>query len=168
MADDELTEDPVEVAGDDKKKNLIIFVGALLVAIGTSVGGTVFFLSEAEAPAEEVVEVVVEPPTLAIYHNMRPPYIINYVTGAKPRYLQAEFSVMARDSQAIEAVVSHMPLIRSEIVSFLTDQNFLELQTQEGKNEMRKGIVNIVNDVLTRFDVQPGVENAFITSFVLQ
>lgn len=168
MADDELTEDLVEVAGDDKKKNLIIFIGALLVAIGTSVGGTIFFLSEAEAPSEELVEVVVEPPTLAIYHNMRPPYIINYVTGAKPRYLQAEFSVMARNNQAIEAVVTHMPLIRSEIVSFLTDQNFVELQTQEGKNEMRKGIVNIVNGILARFDVQPGVENALITSFVLQ
>ena len=152
----------------DKKKNLIIFIGALLVAIGTSVGGTIFFLSDAQAPAQEVVEVVVETPDVAIYHNMRPPYIINYVTGAKPRFLQAEFSVMARNTQAIEAVVTHMPLIRSEIVSFLTDQDFLALQTQEGKNAIRKGIVTLINDTLSQFDVQPGIESALITNFVLQ
>ena len=99
---------------------------------------------------------------------MRPAYIINYVTGAKPRFLQAEFTVMARNEAAIEAVILHMPLIRSEIVNFLTEQNFLELQTQEGKELVRQGIVVLVNNILESYQISPGIESALITNFVLQ
>ena len=107
-------------------------------------------------------------PKTAIYHNMRPPYVINYLTGTKPRYLQAEFTVMARDEGAIEAVILHMPLIRSQIVSYLTEQNFLELQTHEGKESVRVGMVELINQILGSYDVNHGVESVLITNFVLQ
>lgn len=75
---------------------------------------------------------------------------------------------MSRNERAIEAVILHMPLIRSEIISFLTEQNFLELQTQEGKEAVRRGIVDLVNKILSSYDIQPGIESALITNFVLQ
>ena len=165
MADEEQTQEEATEGGG--KKNIIIFAVVLVVAIGASVGGTLFFLGSDE-PTPEPVAVVSSKPETAIYHNMRPPYIINYLTGAKPRYLQAEFSIMSRDEQVIEAVVMHMPLIRSRVVSFLTDQNFLELQTQEGKEAVRQGIVDLINDNLEQLNVTPGVESALFTNFVLQ
>jgi flagellar FliL protein len=149
------------------KKNIVLFAVVLLVAIGASVGGTIYFLGAESAP-----EVKTEAPTStkqqAIYHNMRPPYIVNYLTGTKPRYLQAEFTIMSRNEESIEALILHMPLIRSEIVSYLSEQNFLELQTQEGKEAIRKGIVALINEILATYDVKPGVESALITNFVLQ
>ncbi|MCR9261273.1 MAG: flagellar basal body-associated FliL family protein [Pseudomonadaceae bacterium] len=158
-----------EAATGGGKKNVIIFVIALMVAVGASVGGTVFFLSSGEETVEvEPVEAASSKPKTAIYHNMRPPYIVNYLTGSKPRYLQAEFTIMARNEAAIEAVILHMPLIRSEIVSYLSEQNFLELQTQEGKEAVRRGIVDLVNRVLATYDVSPGIESALFTNFVLQ
>ena len=99
---------------------------------------------------------------------MRPAFVVNYLTGAKPRYLQAELTIMARNEGAIEAVILHMPLIRSEIISYLTEQNFLELQTQEGKESIRRGIVDLVNSILATYNVQPGIESALLTNFVLQ
>ncbi|NKB98021.1 MAG: hypothetical protein GKR90_05925 [Pseudomonadales bacterium] len=164
MADEEL-ENPPE---GGSKKNVIIFAVALVVAIGASVGGTLFFLGGNDEPEAVAAVAPTNKPKTAIYQNMRPPYVINYLTGAKPRYLQAEFSIMARDEKAIESVITHMPLIRSQIVGFLTDQNFLELQTQEGKDAVRLGIVQLINDNLARLDVQPGIETALITNFVLQ
>ena len=150
------------------KKNILLFGGILLVAVGASVGGTIYFLA-GEEPAEEVVETVVSnKPATAIYHNMRPPYVINYLTGSKPRYLQAEFSIMARNELAIEAVITHTPLIRSQIVNYLTERDFLELQTQEGKEEVRHGIVQLINEALAKHEVSPGIESALITNFVLQ
>ena len=157
------TEEQTEGGG---KKNIILFAVALVVAIGASVGGTLFFLGGGDEAAEEVV--VSNQPATAIYHNMRPPYIINYLTGAKPRYLQAEFSIMARDAAVIESVILHMPLIRSQIVGFLTEQNFVELQTQEGKEAVRQGIVELINETLTAHNERPGIEAALITNFVLQ
>ncbi len=164
MAENE-TEEAAPASGG--KKNLIIFAGVLVVAIGASVGGTLFFLG-GESPSEVTDPEPVVTRQEAIYHNMRPPYIINYVTGAKPRYLQAEFTIMSRNEASIEAVVLHMPLIRSEIVSYLSRQSFLELQTQEGKEAIRRGIVDVINNILTSYNVTPGVESAFITAFVLQ
>lgn len=163
MAEEESTEAQEEGGG---KKNIIIFAVVLLVAVGASVGGTMFFLGGDESA--EVADTEIDKPKTAIYHNMRPPYIINYLTGAKPRYLQAEFSIMARDEKVIEAVILHMPLIRSSIVNFLTEQSFVELQTQEGKEAVRQGIVELINDQLTQHNEAPGVESALITNFVLQ
>lgn len=167
MAEAAETESEQPAAGG--KKNIILFAVILLVAVGASVGGTIFFLSTGDEPAEEVAEQpATNKPKTAIYHNMRPPYVVNYLTGAKPRYLQAEFTIMARNEAAIEAVILHMPLIRSEIVGYLTEQNFLELQTQEGKEAVRRGIVELINGILASYNVQPGIESALITNFVLQ
>jgi len=158
-----------EAATGGGKKNVILFAIALVVAVAASVGGTIFFLSSSDdsAPAQDAKPSNNKPQT-AIYHNMRPPYVVNYLTGSKPRYLQAEFTIMARNEAAIEAVILHMPLIRSEIVSYLSEQNFLELQTQEGKEKVRRGIVELVNRLLATYDVSPGIESALFTNFVLQ
>ena len=162
MADEETQE---EQSGGSK--NIIMFAVALVVAIGASVGGTIFFLG-GEEEAQAVATPLSTKPKTAIYHNMRPAYVINYLTGTKPRYLQAEFTVMARDEGAIEAVILHTPLIRSQIVSFLTEQNFLELQTNEGKEAVREGIVALINQILASYEVAQGVESVLITNFVLQ
>ena len=151
------------------KKNIILFAVALIVAVGASVGGTFFFLSSGNDEAAVVEAAPVDDkPQVAIYYNMRPAYIVNYLTGSKPRYLQAEFTIMARNEEAIEAVILHMPLIRSEIINFLNEQNFMELQTQEGKEAVRLGIVELSNKILSAYGVQPGIEAALITNFVLQ
>ena len=151
-----------------KMKNMLIFGAALLLAVAGSVGGTFYFLSggEEEVVVEEPVDT--NKPKTAIYHNMRPPYVINYLTGAKPRYLQAEFTIMARDEAAIEAVILHMPLIRSQVVSFLTEQSFIELQTQEGKESVRLGMVDLINQLLESQNVSQGIESVLFTNFVLQ
>ena len=161
-------EDQVENEEGGGKKNIILFGVVLLVAIASSVGGTLFFLGGDTAAPEQVEVEVSDTPVEAVYHNMRPPFIINYLTGSKPRYLQAEVSIMSRNPAAIETVIAHMPLIRSEIVSFLTDQNFLELQTQEGKEAVRAGIVDLINQALAEREVTPGIESALLTNFVLQ
>ena len=167
MAENQAEEENEEGGDGGGKKNIIMFAVILLVAVGVSVGGTLFFLGGEEEAVAVQVQTTNKPKT-AIYHNMRPPFVINYLTGTKPRYLQAEFTVMARDGDTVEAVILHMPLIRSMIVGFLTEQNFLELQTQEGKEAVREGMVELINQILASYDVQTGVESVLITNFVLQ
>ncbi|MEZ5550101.1 MAG: flagellar basal body-associated FliL family protein [Pseudomonadales bacterium] len=148
------------------KKTLILFGVALLVAIGASVGGTIMFLGVGDETAPEAA--VAPTPDKAIYHSLRPAFIINYVTGSKPRFLQAELTVMARNPAVIEAMIDHMPLVRSSIVTYLTDQDFFELQTQAGKESLREGIRALVDELLLREEQIQGVESVLLTNFVLQ
>lgn len=158
---------PAAEAGGGSKKTIIMFAVIVLLAVGASVGGTMLFLggSEPEVAVEEVAPVSVQ---AAIYHNLRPAFIINYVTGSKPRFLQADLTIMARDPNVVEALVNHSPLVRSRIVNYLTDQDFFALQTHEGKQNLREGLRELLDATLREQAQVAGVESVLLTNFVMQ
>lgn len=151
------------------KKNLIVIAAVVLVAIGASIGGTLFFLAPEEVVQESAdAAPVTETAEKAIYHNLRPPFIVNFLAGNKPRYLQAEVTVMARDHVVIEAVINHTPLIRSRVVNFFADQDYRDLQTHEGKQALREGIRDAIEGVLAEESETLGIEAVLLTNFVMQ
>ena len=164
MADEAATTD----SAGGSKKTVILFAVALLAAIGASAGGTMYFLGAGEAVPEGDAQPAPDKPATAIYHNLRPAFIVNYVTGSKPRLLQVELTVMARDPEVVEALISHMPLIRSQIVAFLTDQDFFELQTHAGKEALRQGLRALIDGTLMAEEQIQGVESVLLTNFVMQ
>ena len=107
-------------------------------------------------------------PKAAIYHNLRPPFIVNFIAGNKPRYLQAELTVMSRNSSIVEAVIQHAPLVRSRIVDLLADQDYLSLQTPDGKEKLREDLKQRINEVLNGEGEEGGIESVLITNFVMQ
>ena len=167
MADaEEAAVEEEETSGGGNKKLIIIFAAVLLVAVGGSVAATMFLLGGDESAEEEVVEEPV--PTKAIYHELRPAFVVNYVIGAKPRYLQTELSVMSRAPSAIDAVITHGPLVRARILSHLTDQSFTDLQTEEGKKALQESTVSLLNELLAEQDAEGEVEAVLFSSFVMQ
>ncbi|HEX7036021.1 MAG TPA: flagellar basal body-associated FliL family protein [Pseudomonadales bacterium] len=153
-------------AGTDRK-NLIVLAIAVLTAVAASIGGTLYFIggadqdAGAQAPAHDK-------PAKAIYHSLRPPFLVNYVTGTKPRYLQAELTVMSRDPEVIRGLVNHMPLVRSQILTYLTDLDFYELQSEEGKEAAREGLRRLIDQVLRDNAGVEGVESVLFNNFVMQ
>ena len=164
MADDAQTD---TTGSPGSRKSLILFGVVLVLAIGASVGGTLIFIG-GDDEATETSDAAVATPDKAIYHGLRPAFIINYVTGSKPRFLQAELTVMARNPVVVEAMINHMPLIRSGIVTYLTDQDFFELQTPAGKESLREGLRSLIDDILQREEQIQGIESVLLTNFVLQ
>jgi len=150
------------------KKTIIIFALVALVAVGAGVGGTMMFLGGGEAEAVETAEVESDKPAPAIYHSLRPPFIVNYNAGTKPRMLQAELTIMARNPGVVQALVDHSPLVRSRIVNYLTDQDFFALQTHEGKESLRAGLRDMVDDVLRESAGVNGVQSVLLTNFEMQ
>lgn len=149
------------------KKTIIVFALVLLLTICSSIGGTLYFLADGE---EAVVEetAAANRPEKAVYHTLRPPFIVNYSTGGKPRLLQAELTIMSRDPAVVEAIIIHMPLIRSQIVTYLADQDIFQLQTHEGKETLREGLRVLMDNVLSREAQLTGVQSVLLTSFVIQ
>lgn len=162
-----MAETETSADGGGSKKNLVLFGLILLTAIGASIGGTLYFLGGDDG-AESAAEVEDTRPDKAIYHSLRPAFIVNYVTGGKPRYLQTELTVMARDPAVIEALIDHMPLVRSQIVNFLADQDVAVLQTLNGKQQLRESLRVLMDDVLMREEQRKGVQSVLLTSFVMQ
>jgi flagellar FliL protein len=149
------------------KKGLIVMIVVVLVAVGASIGGTIFFLGANEETAEAAAPEVLKP-TEAIYHQMRPSFIVNYATDTKPRYLQVELSVMAREGALIEALIDHTPLVRSRILKELSDASFDSIRTHEGKEALRETLLVALNDVIEQETGESGLEAVLFTNFVLQ
>lgn len=156
-----------EAASGGGKKTIIMFAVVVVVAIAASVFGTMMYLGGTEEPVAQG-EAPTDKPMPALYHSLRPSFIINYHTGSKPRLLQADLTVMARDPGVVEALVDHSPLVRSHIVNFLTDQDFFVLQTHAGKEDLRLGLRDMLDDLLREHASVSGVQSVLLTNFVMQ
>lgn len=163
-------------AGGTGKSSLMLYIlfgVVLLVAIGGSVGATLYLTAggaEVEAPAEDVdAEASVEGGLApAVYHQIRPPFIINFMVGDKSRYLQADVTLMMRDPTVLDAVTLHTPLIRDAVIDVLSNQDYLFLQTEDGKVALQEEMRRRVRELLARETGRPGIEQVFITNFVMQ
>ena len=163
--------DATGVAQDEvpakSKKPLILLVAAVLVAIGASVGGTLYFV-QSSAPESATAEEAPAETAKAVYHSMRPPFVVNFITENKSRYLQADITLMSRDTGVIEAIIDHSPLVRSQILQYLSDQNFTQLRTDDGKEKTRVELKKILNEQLLAQAQVSGIESVLLTNFVLQ
>ena len=163
MAD---TEEVVEEAPKGKKP-LILFVAGVALALGLGVGGTLYFVQgDSEAPTDvEETEVTA---AKAIYHSLRPAFVVNYMSDNKSRYLQADITLMSRSADVMDAIVEHSPLVRSQILRYLSDQQFAALRTDAGKLQARDGIKQTLNEALESQAQVSGIESVLLTNFVMQ
>ena len=72
------------------------------------------------------------------------------------------------DPAVVEALISHMPLIRSQIVTYLSDADFLELQTHEGKEALRVAIKDQINELIVKYQGTGEVDEVLFSSFRMQ
>lgn len=178
MADENTADDEQPKSG---KKKIILFAVLGILLIGLSVGGTlvaVKFLSPAPEPEvvldedgnpidpEQDLEEVVKSP--AIYFPLKPPLIVNYEARGRQRFLQAEVSVMSRDSEVIEAVELHMPRIRNSLILLFSGQVYEEMQTDEGREILRQQVLAEMQNIMEEEIGKPGIERVLFTNLVMQ
>lgn len=176
MADEnETAEEGTEAAkGSGSKKFIMIAVVGVLL-IGLSIGGTLVAIKmlapdppAAEEGAEgEVVEDVVVKQS-AIYFPLKPAIIVNFQARGRQRYLQADLTLMTRENDVIEAVETHMPMIRNALVLQFGGQVYEDLQTAEGKELLRQQALENIQNLLQQEIGKPGVEQVLFTNFVMQ
>jgi flagellar protein FliL len=159
-------EDGQESEGGSKKKLIIIIAIVGLLAVGISVGVTLFLLGgEEETVVEEVeAEPVKEP---ASYFAIKPAFLVTFDVEGRQRYMQISVSVSSRDASALDVLDHHMPLIRSRLLNTYADQDFQVVRTEEGKLALQAKTVEVINSVLGSEDAGE-IENVYFTNFVLQ
>ncbi len=163
-------------SGGKKKIVALTAIGVLLICL--SVGGTLlalqFFVPPAPPPETQeqaLEEAEAEPSSSkqpAIYYPLKPPIIVNYQARGRQRFLQIELTLMARDDYAIDAIETHMPMIRNGLVMLLSGQVYEDLQTAEGKELLRQRALEEIQQLLQQEIDKPGIEQVLFTNFVMQ
>lgn len=170
------TEQGTSSARQKLKMTILIGVGVVLI-MTLSVAGTWFLLSSADSAGTESSQT--EGPGMkdgammttdgpAMYLAMQPPFVVNYTSGARTRFLQLELSLVSRSPAAIDTANAHMPLIRNNLLDVLARQDFDELQTMEGKQALVEELTAAVQAVMQEKLGHPGIETVLFRSFVMQ
>ncbi|MFE8069512.1 flagellar basal body-associated FliL family protein [Marinobacteraceae bacterium S3BR75-40.1] len=171
MAENDQAQDN-EAGKKGKLKTIIFVVLAILLAAGLSVGATLFFLDsgdetasdEEHAQPSEEVQPEQQP---AIYLKFQKPLIVTLNTQGRQRYMQVSLALVARDPEAEKAFEVHRPLLRSRLLTLLGQQDFMSVQTDQGRRQLQDAILARVNEVLEQ-EGEPKVEKVLFTNFVLQ
>ncbi|MCZ2723297.1 flagellar basal body-associated FliL family protein [Marinomonas sp. 15G1-11] len=175
-----MAEDGLDVGEEEGKKGgkkkLIIIIIALLLVLGGG-GGAAFFLlggeDEAEVGTEESVDASAAGAGAsatgpAIYLELDPAFVVDFIVANKQRYLQLNLTVKSRDQVKVDAIKVHMPLIRNSLVLLFANQNFDELQSLDGKMALKAAAIESINSILTQETGSGGVEDVLFTNFVMQ
>ncbi len=171
MAKDETDLDTGAAGGSGKKKLILIIVLAV-VLVAVSVGATLFLTGalggggEKEAAHDEKGAAAQIKP--ALYLPLDPAFVVNFEDQSAARFLQVQLQVMARSQEAINAVQSHMPVIRNNILLLLSSQRYEEVSTHAGKEKLRKAIIDSINKVLHDAGSKEEIESVYYTGFVMQ
>ncbi|GAA6134829.1 hypothetical protein NBRC116188_16190 [Oceaniserpentilla sp. 4NH20-0058] len=166
----------LDAAEDEPKSNkkLLIIIIAAIVVVAIGVAAALLLLGSDDAEPEEVAEEVTEEmgdPELgpAIYIKLKPEFIINYQVGPRQRYLQVYMEAMTRDAGIAEALEMHSPMLRSAIISLLSQQSYEHLRSAEGRNDIRMKVKEELQTLLTQeTGIEGGLEQILFTNYVMQ
>lgn len=154
MADKDLDLD-TENEGKSKTNLLIIVLIIVILAVGGGVAA-MFLLGgddeksdskDGHGGADAAHATPVNAP--AIYSNMRPTFVINFEDTSKARYIQVDLVVMARQQHSIDLVQEYTPVLRNNIITILSGQNYEEINTKEGKEKLQGLLLKSINDTIT-------------------
>lgn len=157
--------------GKSNKKLIIIIAIVVLLSIGLSIGATIFFLGgsgeseQAAATPAEPAEPVKQP---AVYLELKPAFVITYNVEGRQRYMQAHVSVMSRSQSVLSTLELHMPLIRNRVIMMFSGQDFNQLQSHEGKEQLREKTLGLINGILEKEGNGELIEQVLFTNFVMQ
>lgn len=152
------------------KKMIILYVVIGLLLVGVSVSTTLLLLggngnegAQQEASAEEGETAKGE----AIYLPLET-MVVNFGGQGPARFLQVDIQVMTRDSEVQEAIEAHMPVIRNDLLLLLSNQSYEQVSTLEGKEKLRKQVLETLRKDLKEQGEPDAVEAVYFTSFVMQ
>ncbi|MBJ7275647.1 flagellar basal body-associated FliL family protein [Marinobacter salarius] len=167
----ENTAPPEAPAKKGKLKLILMLTVVIVLAVGLSVVGTMWFLGGgipgmADAEQEdssEQVEVFVP----STYTVLEKALVTTVQAEGRQRYAQVYLAFEAQDPAALAAANQHMPLLRSKLIGVLGGRDFNELQTPEGRKALADDMLATVNSALEQ-EGEPPLLAVLFRNFVVQ
>lgn len=103
----------------------------------------------------------------ATYYQIPTPFTSNMADS--DAFAQVSVAVSTYyDQRVITALQTHELAIRSAILLMLSQEQELNLSTPQGKQQLQKKMLKIINQVLKDKTGYGGVDNVYFTNFVIQ
>ena len=168
-----------------KLKTIIIVAVGLILAVGLSVVGTLWFLNQSngeDGSATSSDKKEAETHTPASYFELDDPLTVS-ISGDRQRYLQANLAFVMRQHDVSAVLKQHLPTVRSRLRALLQKQSFQQLRSREGKQVVLKDMRDAVNEVLAAeteaeaeadgdgesgSESKVSIERVLLTNFVMQ
>mgnify|MGYP003629805942 CR=1 FL=1 len=156
---------PAAARGGISRGLLIAIIG--LVLVGGGGGGYYYFTTQQKSVVddESAVADTVRP---AIYLDLEPSFIVNFVYKDTLRYLQINISVMTRDQSVIEQVQHHMPAIRHQLLMLLSDKTYTQLSGVASKEKLRLEMLIEIRKIVGTSASGHSVDAVYLTGYVMQ
>jgi flagellar FliL protein len=153
-----------------KTRRGLIVGGAVAVVVLAAVGGGAYYYLSRDAATGTAADAAPAAPVhkVALYLTLKPDFIVNSTAVGQRRYLQTSLSVMTRDQAVIDALNAHAPIVRGALINLLADQDFMTLQTAEGKQALRDKMRSTIDATLTKEGGAAGIEAVLFNGFVMQ
>lgn len=171
-----MTAEDITAADDDaaapgqargKRRGIWIVLGALAL-LGIA-GGAAWQFGPAGAgadAAEGEERAAADAP--AVYYTLASDLVVNFDTDGRIRYLQLGIDLMTREPEAVEAIETHAPVLRNNLIMLLSDRSYEELMTRSGKEALQQDALAEVRTVMKDRYGSAAVETLYFTSFVMQ
>ncbi|MGH1487191.1 MAG: flagellar basal body-associated FliL family protein [Cellvibrionaceae bacterium] len=103
-----------------------------------------------------------------IYVPVKPAFVVNYGGKGKLKYMKLEVSLRAKDTPASNAIRHHMPLIRDYLVRSFSRLQDEDVDTQQGKENVRLSALEGIKQLLKEEDGEESVTGLYFNNFVVQ
>lgn len=146
-------------------KRLLIPLVLLLAGVGAGVAGAMFVPQFLPGPSAE------KPPAPKVapleYVEIDNSFTVNLKDSG--RFVQVKIAISTQGgAPVVEAVKRHHVAIVSTVLGVLSETSEAELTAQGGRDALARRMRIVINDVLQRKSGIAGIDDVFITSFVLQ
>lgn len=157
--------------GEEKKspKKLIIMIVAALVLLAAGGGGTFFLMKgDSSKKAEHVEEEEAAVQAEQLYFDMSKPIVVDFPKGSIVRHGRITVSMLVEGAENIAVLKKNEPMIQNNLLMLIGSQDSSVLNTAEGKEMLRKAMLDDVTTVLIKMAGKGEVKDIFFTSFVMQ
>lgn len=154
--------DALDGASSGGGKGLIITLLTLLALGGGGFGAWMAFKGKTDGEQK----VTLAPPR---YVSLDPPFVVNFQAETVVRFLQVSVGLMTRDPRTEEIIRANDPRVRNDMLMILSGQNYAQVATAEGKEELRQKCLEALRAIIAEMQGEPEkLEALYFTSFVMQ
>jgi flagellar FliL protein len=153
------------------KKLIIIIIAAVSLLAGG--GGATYFFMKGNTFKEEKVEHTAEEDESKVsaeklYFEMSKPIVVDFPKGSAVKHGRITISMLVEGAETIAVLKKNEPMIQNNLLMLVGAQDSTALNTLEGKESLRKAMLDDVTSVIKKMAGQGQVDEIFFTSFVMQ